>query len=158
MKSITYGTHFAKTVCVCCFFYEDMLIKLVLTKKNHLEIFSFETVEPNLTNTCTEGHWVVPFQNCIQKPWPLSKDDNSYLFEDVLLWKHWANLNQIWPEPSLAYISDDPSTQPTWLFLLKNYRTLGVKYSYKEFQIVFFIKKTIPAAYSALYINVFACV
>jgi hypothetical protein len=33
MKSITYGTHFAKTVCVCWFFYEDMQIKLVLAKK-----------------------------------------------------------------------------------------------------------------------------
>lgn len=109
--------------------------------------------------TCTDRLWVVPFQNCIQKPWSLSKDNDSYLFEDLLLGKHWANLNQTWPEPSLRYISDHPSNQSTWLFLQTNYRTLGVKnyLQYKEFHI-FIIKIIFPAAYSALCINIFVCV
>ena len=38
--------------------------------------------------------------------------------KNLLLWNHWANLNQTWPESSLGVpfkiISDDPVDQPSW--------------------------------------------
>ena len=41
--------------------------------KDHIQIFSSETVEPNYTKPGRDGPWVGPFQNCVRQPRPVFK-------------------------------------------------------------------------------------
>jgi hypothetical protein len=41
--------------------------------KDHIEIFSSETAEPNQTKPGRDGPWVGPSQNCVRQRRPVSK-------------------------------------------------------------------------------------
>jgi hypothetical protein len=51
---------------------KDLQIRHILIK-DHIQIFSSQTAEPNNTKPGRDGPWVGPFQNCVQQPRPPSK-------------------------------------------------------------------------------------